>query len=53
MFVSNSNEDIKIELSSLEDGWKVKGSNVKVQMENSKDAFSQAKLMIDNVVYDG
>ena len=30
IFVSKSNEDIKIELSKLEPGWKIKGSNVKV-----------------------
>ena len=42
--MSNSNEDIKIELNSLEDGWKVKGSNVKVQMENFNEAFSQEKV---------
>ena len=30
MFVSNSNEDIRIELSALEPGWKIKGSKVKV-----------------------
>ena len=30
IFVSESNEDIKIELSKLEPGWKIKGSNVKV-----------------------
>jgi len=29
IFVSNSNKDIKIELSKLEPGWKIKGSNVK------------------------
>ena len=30
MFVSNTNEDIRIELSALEPGWKIKGSKVKV-----------------------
>ena len=30
IFVSKSNEDIKIELSKLEPGWKIRGSNVKV-----------------------
>ena len=30
MFVANSNEDIRIELSVLEPGWKIKGSKVKV-----------------------
>ena len=30
IFVSNSNKDIIIELSKLEPGWKIKGSNVKV-----------------------
>ena len=33
MFVSNSNEDIRIELSSLESGWKIKGSTVQVTKE--------------------
>ena len=35
IFVSNSNKDIKIELSKLEPGWKIKGSNVKVRIGNS------------------
>ena len=35
MFVSKSNKDIKIELSKLEPGWKIKGSNVKVRLGNS------------------
>ena len=34
MFVSNSNEDITVELSALEPGWKIKGSSVKVRKEN-------------------
>ena len=42
--MSNSNEDIKIELNSLEDEWKVKGSNAKVQQENVNDAFFQTKI---------
>ena len=32
IFVSNSNQDITIELSKLEPGWKIKGSNVKVRI---------------------
>ena len=35
IFVSKSNKDIKIELSKLEPGWKIKGSNVKVRIGNS------------------
>ena len=35
IFVSKSNKDIKIELSTLEPGWKIKGSNVKVRIGNS------------------
>ena len=31
MFVANSNGDIRIELSALEPGWKIKGSKVKVK----------------------
>ena len=34
IFVSKSNKDIKIELSKLEPGWKIKGSNVKVRIGN-------------------
>ena len=34
IFVSNSNKVIKIELSKLEPGWKIKGSNVKVRIGN-------------------
>ena len=34
IFVSNSNKDITIELSKLEPGWKIKGSNVKVRKGN-------------------
>ena len=34
IFVSKSNEDIKIELSKLEPGWKIRGSNVKVRIGN-------------------
>ena len=34
IFVSKSNKDIKIELSNLEPGWKVRGSNVKVRIGN-------------------
>ena len=34
MFVSNSKEDITIELSALEPGWKIKGSSIKVRKEN-------------------
>ena len=30
MFISNINEDIKIEFSALDTGWKIKGSKVKV-----------------------
>ena len=30
MFVANSNEDIRIELSALEPGWEIKRSKVKV-----------------------
>ena len=30
LFVSNNNRDIRIELSALEPGWKIKGSKVKV-----------------------
>ena len=35
IFVSKNNKDIKIELSKLEPGWKIKGSNVKVRIGNS------------------
>ena len=35
IFVSKSNKDIKIELSKLDPGWKIKGSNVKVRIGNS------------------
>ena len=35
IFVSKSNKDITIELSKLEPGWKIKGSNVKVRIGNS------------------
>ena len=34
IFVSKSNKDIKIELSNLEPGWKIRGSNVKVRIGN-------------------
>ena len=34
IFVSKSNKDITIELSKLEPGWKIKGSNVKVRTGN-------------------
>ena len=34
IFVSKSNKDITIELSKLEPGWKIKGSNVKVRIGN-------------------
>ena len=34
IFVSKSNKDIKIELSNLEPGWKIRASNVKVRMGN-------------------
>ena len=34
IFVSKSNKDIKIELSKLKPGWKIKGSNVKVPIVN-------------------
>ena len=34
IFVSKSNEDITTELSKLEPGWKIKGSNVKVRIGN-------------------
>jgi len=30
MFISNINEDIKIEFNAVETGWKIKGSKVKV-----------------------
>ena len=31
LFVSNSDEDIKINLSGMEIGWETKGSNIKVR----------------------
>ena len=34
ILVSKSNKDITIELSKLEPGWKIKGSNVKVRIGN-------------------
>ena len=34
IFVFKNNKDIKIELSKLEPGWKIKGSNVKVRIGN-------------------
>ena len=34
IFVSKSNKDITIELSKLEPGWKIRGSNVKVRIRN-------------------
>ena len=34
IFVSKSNKDIKIELSNLEPGWKIRGTNVKVRIGN-------------------
>ena len=34
IFVSKSNKDITTELSKLEPGWKIKGSNVKVRIGN-------------------
>ena len=34
MFISNINEDIKIEFNALETGWKIKGSKVKVGGDN-------------------
>ena len=30
MFISNINDDIKIEFNAVETGWKIKGSKVKV-----------------------
>ncbi|KAM7434827.1 Netrin receptor unc5c [Porites harrisoni] len=45
IFVSNSNDDIKIELNSLEDGWKVKGSNVKTI--KSRDAWNSTESSTD------
>ena len=30
LFVSNSKENIKIELADLDPGWQIKGANVKV-----------------------
>ena len=35
IFVSKSNKDITIEVSKLEPGWKIRGSNVKVRIGNS------------------
>ena len=37
IFVSKSNKDITTELSKLEPGWKIKGSNVKVRIGNLVD----------------
>ena len=34
IFVSKSNKDITTELSKLEPGWKIKGSNAKVRIGN-------------------
>ena len=34
IFVSKSNKEIKIELSNLEPGWKIRGSNIKVRIGN-------------------
>ena len=45
IFVSKSNKDIKIELSKLEPGWKIRGSNVKVRIRNLV-VNSLASLMI-------
>ena len=45
IFVSKSNKDITIELSKLEPGWKIRGSNVKVRIVNLV-VNSLASLMI-------
>ncbi|CAH3143299.1 unnamed protein product, partial [Porites evermanni] len=45
MFVSNSKEDITIELSALEPGWKIKGSSIKTI--KSRDAWNSPENSVD------
>ena len=52
MFVSNSNEDITIELSALEPGWKIKGSSIKVRKENYEVTLGYNKMHRQKQTYE-
>ena len=52
MFVSNSKEDITIELSALEPGWKIKGSSIKVRKENYEVTLGYNKMHRQKQTYE-